>query len=123
LLAVGDQGLDAIARRGQAVLLVLADPVQHLGFEAFTADSRRRHLLGDLLDKADVMRPQAQTDRTAPSVEQESDGQPHVVRVDAPAARVGDRRRLVIGALDQADRGVERSQSLDVGGRPAKVRL
>ena len=51
------------------------------------------------------------------------DRETDVVRVDLPPVRVGDRLLLVVGALDQADRRVERPQALDVGSRPAQVRL
>ena len=123
MLAVGDERLDAIARARQPVLLVGPDPVQHLDLEGVALDAGRADLLGDLLDQGDVVGAEAEPDRPVAAVEQEPDGETDIVRIDAPPARVGDRFLLVVGALDQADGGVERAQALEVGGRPPKVRL
>ena len=70
-----------------------------------------------------VVGPEPEADRPAAAVEEEPDREAEVVRVDAAAVGVGDRRLLVVGALDQADRRVERSKPLDVGRGAVEVRL
>src|SRR5258708_1336672 len=70
-LAVGNQGLHAVASGRQPVLLVLADPEQHLDLEAVAADPGRAHLIGDLFDQAHVVRSQAKADRPYAPVQQD----------------------------------------------------
>ena len=71
----------------------------------------------------DVVGPETEPDRPSATVEQEPHGEAEVVRVDVRRSRVGDRFLLVVGALDQADRRIERPQALEVGRRPTEVRL
>jgi hypothetical protein len=123
VLAVRDERLHEVAGLGEPELLAGPDAVQHLDLEGVLRDARRGHLGRDLLDERDIMRPEAQPDRLAAAVEQEPHGQAEVAGIHPPPVAVGDRRRLVVGALDQADRRIERQQPFDVGGRAPEVGL
>ena len=108
MLAVSDQGLDAIASSRQPVLFLLTDAVQHLDLEAIPPDAGCGHLFGDLLDQHDVVGAKPETDRAAATVEQKPDRKANIARIHALTTGIGDRGRLVICALHQADRRIER---------------
>jgi hypothetical protein len=104
-------------------LLIRPDPVQHLDFEAVPIDPCRLDAVGDLLDEVDVVGPEPEADRTPAAVEQETHRQPDEVGIDLPAIPERDRLGLVVGALDEADRRIERAKSRDVRRCAAQVRL
>ena len=112
-----------VARLRQAVLLVGPDAVQHLDREVVPLDARRGDARGDLLDEGDVVGPESQPDRPPATVEQESHGERGVVRVDLALVAVGDGGGFVVGALDEADGGIEREEAFDVGRRTPEIRL
>src|SRR6187551_2581874 len=63
-ITVGDERLDAVASPGEPELLPGADPVQHLDLEPVATDAGRRDGRGDLLDQLDVVRAEAEPDRS-----------------------------------------------------------
>ena len=81
-------------------------------------------VLGDLLDEADVVRPEPDPHlRSRPDGLEHGDAQGEVVGVDIVATLVGDGGRLRVGTLDEPDLGIERQQALDVGRGASEVRL
>src|SRR3954447_15634885 len=122
-LAVRDQRPNAVARGGETTLLARPDPVEHLDLERIAGDARDCRVTGDLLHERGVVGTETEPQAAIATRAQRRDGERDEARVDLALRADGDLGRLVVRALDEANRGTQWHEPLEVRGGSAEVRL
>jgi hypothetical protein len=91
--------------------------------ERGSGGARGLRLLGDAFDEVDVVRTESEARAALAGGARDGQCEGMEAVVDVATGAVGDRGRLVVGALDQPDGRSQRQQALHIGSGPPQVRL